>query len=257
LLHKLRRILDYLRSCRRDLRPVINAQSSTELLAVTQKFWWSGNSATGFNGQILRARIVYELYKTCQCTAFVETGTYLGSTAMAASQLTGGMVLSCELFLKYHLLARLRLLFFPNVRLTRADSRTFLKKVCSSNIAGELPFFYLDAHWYEDIPLQMELDLIQMRYKQYVIVVDDFKVPGRKFSFDKYSNSELSGECYPVLFNGSAEYRVFYPNYEPSEDTGSDRGYVIIVCGCDQAMEVAMKSFPLNLLIPHDPKNRE
>jgi hypothetical protein len=39
-------------------------------------------------------------------------------------------------------------------------------------------FFYLDAHWNEDLPLAEEIDLIFSRSPCAVVMIDDFEVPG-------------------------------------------------------------------------------
>ena len=45
--------------------------------------------------------------------------------------------------------------------------------------------FYLDAHGREHLPLGDELDLIHDNYRRWIIVVDDFKVPGDSgYAFD-------------------------------------------------------------------------
>ena len=54
--------------------------------------------------------------------------------------------------------------------------------------------FYLDAHWYDKWPLLQELEEIsQTHHDNCMIVIDDFKVPGRKdISYDKYKKDECS-----------------------------------------------------------------
>jgi hypothetical protein len=41
-----------------------------------------------------------------------------------------------------------------------------------------MPLFYLDAHWYDYWPLQDEVKTIS-KLSQFVILADDFKVPGK------------------------------------------------------------------------------
>src|SRR5690606_10898285 len=78
----------------------------------------------------------------------------------------------------YYAYARLRLRGYRQVQLSRNDSRSFLRALARD---GSFPkkrvLFYLDAHWYEDLPLLDELRVIASGWSESLIMVDDFQVP--------------------------------------------------------------------------------
>jgi hypothetical protein len=48
-------------------------------------------------------------------------------------------------------------------------------------------FFYLDAHWYDDV-LAEEFDLIAEHWARYVVMIDDFVVPHDPgYEYDTYA----------------------------------------------------------------------
>ena len=71
----------------------------------------------------------------------------------------------------------MRLSDMEGVHVELKDSRNFLRDLRQSEPAAKTVFFYLDAHWYDDLPLAEEMDLIGSYWKNYVILIDDFQVP--------------------------------------------------------------------------------
>ena len=167
------------------------------------------------NGQRYRQQIFAAMMRVGP-DAILETGTYLGaSTAHFARQ--GVPVHTCESQDEYFGRALANLADFSNVKLYLQDSRAFLSGLANDPaIAYECPIFYLDAHWYNDLPLAEEIAIIRARWPRFMIMVDDFEVPGARYGFDRYENGleltldylrneEIDLESMAVMFPTAAE----------------------------------------------------
>ena len=56
-----------------------------------------------------------------------------------------------------------------------------------NGLSGLTVFFYLDAHWNDDLPLADEIDIIFSRCPWAVVMIDDFEVPSDPgYQFDDY-----------------------------------------------------------------------
>src|SRR5438105_1327333 len=112
-----------------------------------------------FNGQRFRQQIFLSLIGRASCEAIVETGTHRGTTTLFLAR-SGLPVHSVESNARFHAYSSLRLIRHRNrIQLYRGDSRAFLRSL-SRNVAfprGRV-FFYVDSHWYGDLPLREELE---------------------------------------------------------------------------------------------------
>jgi hypothetical protein len=233
----------------RDLSPLRRATSIEEL-----RRWAEHEQAGGFgfNGDALRVAVVNEVFKATGCSVFLETGTFRAATTLLAARMLGCPVYTSELNRKYWLLAAARCAPFPRVHPRRADSREFLKAMARELPPSAVPFIYLDAHWYEDLPLQAEIDIVFGAWRRFVLLIDDFQVPGKPgFGFDTYAGQPLSLDTvrFP-LERLDAPSDIFFPAYASDEETGARRGYVLVAGGLRDSIESA-DHFPLNLLEKH------
>ncbi|MFA6008076.1 MAG: hypothetical protein WC784_05570 [Candidatus Shapirobacteria bacterium] len=214
---------------------------------------WSKKFNTGaFNCQWIRAYMVFSFFKKYECTSFVETGTYHGYTTAFVKKIFSTKVFSCEISKKNYWIAKVFLLLAGRVKLFNLNSPDFLKKISVEEV-GSNPMFYLDAHWYNYLPLNEELKIIFEKFDKAVIVIDDFEVPNKKFGFDSYENIKLNYELIrETLENNSSNknFSVYYPNYEPEVEVGGkNRGFVFI--NYNQS-SLLMDRFPFNLLKKHE-----
>jgi hypothetical protein len=183
----------------------------------------------GFNGQWHRKAIFKDIISSANFDAIIETGTWLGNTTGFMRLTSGKPVFSCELNPRFHALAKMRLANLDQIHLELKDSRQFLQGLQKSLPASQMLFIYLDAHWYDDLPLVEEMDLIGSGWGNYVIMVDDFCVPGDNgYAFDNYGHGkalELS-----MLENAVKKYNlaVFFPAARSSEETGGKCGCVVL-----------------------------
>ena len=86
-------------------------------------------------------------------------------------------------------------------------------------------FIYLDAHWYEKLPLKKELEILSS-IKNVTILIDDFKVENdSSWKYDVYNNIELSINNFNEELKA---YDIFFPNYDARLDKNNNRGFVIL-----------------------------
>ncbi len=80
---------------------------------------------------------------------------------------------------------------YSNIHCHFGSSPTFLRDILPS-LSDQRVLFYLDAHWYTDWPLLNELKEIAKTHRDHcIIVIDDFKVPGRKdIPYDWHNGNE-------------------------------------------------------------------
>jgi hypothetical protein len=191
---------------------------------------WSDAESVGLNGQGHRKQIFRELVKTCAFDAIIETGTFKGDSAAYMAQTAKLPVYTSEVNARFSFLARVRLRSVPNVKFFVGDSRKFLQHL-PAVLRGRAKrlFFYLDAHWYADLPLEGELDIIANNWRGFVIMIDDFQVPGDDgYGYDSYGdNQALTFERFSKVFVKHALV-PFCPDLPSVEETGFKRGCVVL-----------------------------
>ncbi len=165
-------------------------------------------------------------------TAFVETGTGQGDSSNAIARRCGKPVLTCDVDARQIRIAKQ--LLPSRVEPALMSSEQFIPAVKGK--VGDLPLLFLDAHWQDYWPLLDELKAIQEHYSKAVVIVHDFRVPGRdEYSFcvggggtigvtrtvPGYGVNEMA-YIRPVLTKG--RWQFFYPDYGPPERTP---GYLV------------------------------
>jgi hypothetical protein len=107
-------------------------------------------------------------------------------------------------------------------------------------------FFYLDAHWGEDLPLREEIEIIFGNCPRAVVMVDDFKVPDDDgYRYDSYKNGEsLTMDLLDPL--SSLGLTFYFPSLRSELETGGKRGCAVIA----QSPEVTTKLKAASTLKP-------
>lgn len=182
-----------------------------------------------FNGQKYRQRILFDLLYCFPIKAIVETGTFRGTTT-ALFAATALPVYTTEIHPRYFSYSKLHFLFNRNViHLYQKDSRSFLRALSEDrSVPKEDVFFYLDAHWGEELPLREELEIIFMNWKRPVVMIDDFAVPDSTYGFDNYGPEKALNLKYIDSIVSAHKLSVFFPAANPSEETGAKRGSVVL-----------------------------
>lgn len=190
---------------------------------------YASDPTNAFNGQSGRQALFGEITGRVRFHCIVETGTFLGNSAGWMNEVTGLPVYSSEINRRFHLLARRRLAERTDVHLELGDSRELLRKLAGSPVTGQTVFFYLDAHWYESLPLDEELRLIGAHWREFVVMVDDFEVPGDAgYGFDDYGfGRSLTYARFKKIFD-ELGLNVYFPSMPAAKETGARSGCVVL-----------------------------
>jgi hypothetical protein len=195
----------------------------------------------GFNGQRGRQRMLSELVASTGVDTFVETGTFRGRTASYVRHYFRLPVWSVELVPRSYELCRWRFRDDPDVHLARGDSRDFLRSM-AQELTGRRCLFYLDAHWYDDLPLADELRIISRGWDEYVVVVDDFRVDDdSSYFYDDYGPG-LSLELANLPLSEIGAHAAYFPTLRGGDDDYPWRGCVVI--GRGDPMCEALNAIP-------------
>ena len=166
-----------------ELRPCCDFKSTT---------WKTGQLA--FNCAPEVGTFLTYLKKAYQIDTAVETGTFMGNTTVFLSILFDD-VYTIEIVEKTYTETASNLKDFSNVQCFLGSSDAVLVNLLPK-LEGQRTLFYLDAHWEDHWPLRQELvEISKTHHDNCVIVIDDFKVPGREdIPYDKYKQKECSVE---------------------------------------------------------------
>jgi hypothetical protein len=214
--------------------------------------WTTRHRLLGFNGETLRARIIYEIVRHFKPRAFVETGTYHAATTILANTFLGLPVYSCEVMFRKVVLAKLITRNMPQIEISWSSSVPFLEKV-TKRLSKQRAIFYLDAHAgfaSAQLPLIQELNTL-LFLNEFVAVIDDFQVPNeRSFGFDQYKGEVIGLELIEDFLKRSNIRRVYLPGYPPRLETGFTRGYCVFWKSTTMDAIMDSPTFPLNQLKP-------
>lgn len=202
----------------------------------------------GFNNECIRSYIIWSIHKRLPCTSFVETGTLYGATAGYVRRTFKTPVFTSEINRTYYLISKVNLIWFHGINKVLSNSPDFLSKICKLANIGTCPMFYLDAHWYDYVPLPEELTIIAESCEQCVIVIDDFFVPSEPdFRYDDYESLRIDLDVvYSSLLSLRSDVSVYLPAYSPNLDPGGKGiGYAVVILG---EVELPEDRFPFNML---------
>lgn len=182
-----------------------------------------------FNGQTHRRRMFTEIVELLGIAGIIETGAHLGSTTELFAR-TGLEVHSVEIHQPWVRFTRKRLERKGlQAHVHHGDSRAVLAALARDGVLTDRPtLFYLDAHWDEDLPLREEVELVFAHWRQPVVMIDDFEVPGTDYGFDDYG----AGRRLTLRYLGEPSdhgARGFYPSVDAEDETGWRRGAIVLV----------------------------
>jgi hypothetical protein len=194
-----------------------------------QRKSWGGP----FNGQEGRKKIFEELSRTISFSCIVETGTYRGTTTDYFERSAKIPIISIEIEDFSFGYAKFRFLFHKCVNIYYGDSRTLLKNLFDSRaLTDRETFFYLDAHWGDDLPLIKEIDLIFGHNPNAIAMVDDFQVPDDPgYKFDDFGERKILNLDYLRDVITRFDLSVFFPVCRSEHETGAKRGSVVLARG--------------------------
>ena len=145
------------------------------------------------------------LVERYQCDAIIETGSNMGDTTDYLARTYPHLsIVTCDVVDKYVDIVKRRVGFMPHTHVEKIDSPELIAKFKDE---FRCPLYYLDAHWYEDWPLERELGLIDNG----VVCVDDFNIGHPRFGYDKYGEIE----CGPQMLSRFADKIPHYYTNNP------------------------------------------
>ena len=174
-----------------------------------------------FNGQTARQALFVEIIANIRPHSIVETGTFLGMTTELMCQ-TGLPVFTIESNPRNYGFARARLWRRRNIQLFQGDSRAGLRRLFDGPLhalSARTVFFYLDAHWNDDLPLAEEIDIVFSRCPTAIVMIDDFEVPSDPgYGFDDYGPGKALVSSYIRPAISAHQLGVFYPSTPSAAD---------------------------------------
>ncbi len=199
-----------------------------------------------FGGDVILSSIIDEIIEFFKVTSFIETGTYLGSTSANMAKLYPKLpIFTCEVNKTYYKIAKEGLKKYRNVQIENNSSELFLAKLIKKKKSFTLPLIFLDAHWYDFLPLPIEIELISTNLNKSIIVIHDFEVPNKPEYASDISN-RMSTQ--PIACNLSLiedklknkkNYRLLFPNYTlEASETSALTGYVVIFQNLTESFEI-------------------
>jgi hypothetical protein len=187
-----------------------------------------------FAGQWARRRAIELLAWRMRPDAIVETGTFLGLTTRALSRL-GAPVYSVEVKPAYHHLAKLAVRGCDGVTLLCGDSVAALEWLRAQG-AVRRPLAYLDAHWWEPLPLPREVACLLGGWDDALVVVDDCRVPDDPgYGYDAYGGVPIAADALPL--DGAL---TAYPAVPATREGGARRGTLYLARGPESEAALAL-----------------
>jgi len=198
---------------------------------------WGG----AFNGQDIRKKMFLELIGKLNIDTIVETGTFRGNTTSYMYENSKACIYSVEGNIEFFRYNQVQFFGKNRIRLSFGDSRAFLKEFFKKNVS-ENAFFYLDAHWDQDLPLGEELRIIFQNQLDAVVMIDDFQVPDdADYTFDSYGADKTLSLEY-INRHMPVGYHTFFPVSSKNE-TGAKRGCVVITASIEKAYVIQTCQF--------------
>jgi len=132
---------------------------------------------------------------------------------------------------------------YGNVNSILGDSAETISKLVHQGING-LPLLFLDAHWYDYLPLPDEIRNIGHHLTDAIMAIHDFKVPGEDYGFDDCKGQPIGIEMLTSNIARDKSYQVYFPRYTYEQAYGVKpqpnqnlRGYAIVFQGAVDAAE--------------------
>lgn len=149
---------------------------------------FDSNPTNAFNGDRFVLHEVKQIINKYNIKNIVETGTYLGATTKVLSEVVENLY-TIECNNDYYVKSKALLKDCSNVHMYLGSSPNVMDTLLPT-LQGRTLFF-LDAHWYNYCPLIDEIKTIEKHNKKdSVLIVHDFKVPGKNFGFDSYNGQD-------------------------------------------------------------------
>ncbi len=182
-----------------------------------------------FNVDRFLVERVVRYHKRIKFNAAIETGTFRGETTVGLAKLFP-KVFTIEVDPELYESTKPRFRFYSNITSLLGNSARLMPEILDTI---EYPLFaYLDAHWQDYCPLRDEIAALLAVKKPKLIMIHDFKVPGRDFGYDVYHGSPNSLETIADLLHHDECRYAFNHQTAPQS---ANRGVLFIEHLLDEA----------------------
>ena len=183
-----------------------------------------------FNGQRQRQAAVAAIFRAIRFETVIETGTYRALTTMHLRRISSARIATIEVNPRYFEYSRRRLARFERVSQFLGHSPVVLDRLRQDvEWQAEPAFFYLDAHWLDDLPLVDELHVVRQGWRAFAALIDDFRVDGDGgYYYDDYGAGKTLALPLIAAVPELADLRVFWPAAPARLETGARRGWVVV-----------------------------
>ena len=183
-----------------------------------------------FNGQRRRVAAVTAMFGAIPFATIIETGTYRALTTRHLRQVSSAPIATIEVNPSYYEYSRRRLASLKDVSQFLGHSPVVLERLADDPAwQGEPCFFYLDAHWLNDLPLVDELRVVRRGWRNFAALIDDFRVDGDDgYYFDDYGPGKTLELALLAGQDDLADLDVFWPAAPSRQETGARRGWVVL-----------------------------
>ncbi len=171
-----------------------------------------------FNGDRFLDEMVNFLLSKCEVKQFIETGTYLGFTCrQIAARFPQLPITTMEVNEDFYTASKSVLRQFDNVQQLLGNSAQSLEQLLQTGLLG-LSLFFLDAHWYDYLPLPDEIHSISRHMQDAIMLIHDFKIPGRDdYGFDVCQGKAIDLEMLRASVLPERFYTIYLPKYAYQE----------------------------------------
>lgn len=183
-----------------------------------------------FNGQRQRVAAVAAVFRAVPFKTIIETGTYRALTTVHLRQISTARIATIEVNPRYFEYSKRRLTGLEDVNQFLGHSPVVLERLRrDAEWQAEPVFFYLDAHWLNDLPLVDELDVVRRGWRDFAALIDDFRVDGDEgYYFDDYGAGKTLALPLIAGVPELADLRVFWPAAPSRRETGARRGWIVL-----------------------------
>ncbi len=189
----------------------------------------TGKLGHHLNAQEGRQRIFRDVLAAFPVDYIFEGGTNLGGSTEYFASHFEGEIHTAELMQRFHTIASMRLRRFRQVHRHRGNSTEVLSRVLDAQGRAAFGFHYLDAHWYDYLPIRDELALIREKSDRHVIMIDDFRVEGDAgYGYDDYGPETGVLELGYIADLLDPELPVYFPALPSAQETGFRRGCLLL-----------------------------
>lgn len=160
----------------------------------------------------------------------IETGTFRGLTTMFLREISRAPIATIEVNPGYFDYSRRRFRSLEGVSPFLGHSPVVLEQLRHEpEWQAEPVFFYLDAHWLDDLPLVDELRVVSRGWSDFAVVIDDFRVDGDTgYFYDDYGPGKTLAVPLLAGLADLADLHAFWPHMPSRNETGARRGCIVL-----------------------------